>query len=41
MRFIFKKEVLTYYIISEGGDRGSLKCLSIIIGEGEGVGLMT
>ena len=41
IRFIFTKGALTYYVISEGGGGGSLKCLCIIIGEGEGVGLMT
>ena len=31
--------VFTYFVITEGGG-GSLKCLYMIIGKGEGVGLM-
>ena len=33
------KGVFTYYIITEGGG-GALKCLWIITGDGEGVGLV-
>ena len=38
--FIVYKGAFTYYVITEGerggGGRGSLKCLCIVMGEGEG-----
>ena len=44
LNFAFKliniqKGAFTYYVITEGGV-GSLKCLRMIMGEGEGFGLM-